>query len=85
MFSWALPRFGEERVSDTIRDEKPGIPDEAIRLGFQRRDLAVAFRFEQHAQGAGDPDVQLAGHGAAGGFVHDEKIGRPFQRHGDGL
>lgn len=85
MFSWNLPRFGEERVSDSARDEEPGILDEAIHLEFQRRDLAVAFRFEQHSQGAGDSDVQITGHGAARGFVHDQKIGRPFQRHGDGL
>jgi len=33
----------------------------------------------------GDPDVQIPGHGAAGGFVHDQKFGRPFQQHGDGF
>jgi hypothetical protein len=33
----------------------------------------------------GDADIKIAGHGAAGGFVHDQEIGKPFQRHGNGF
>ena len=84
-FSWKLPGCFKKRIPDTIRDEETGLPDEAIHLGFQRRDFTVAFRFQQNAQSAGDPDFQIAGHRPALGFVHYKKIGRPFQGHGDGL
>ncbi len=57
--SGELSRFGEKRVSDAIGDEETGLLDEAIHLGFEGRNFAVAFCFQENAQSAGDPDFRL--------------------------